>query len=147
MKPALLFIAKATLFFALVGGMVGMLAILPFADRVLVHRSIWGAEFLPIFLMGFFLFAAPIAGSTGLIYGAMRCGSVGKYPISLTANLCLGFACGAFIALLIFALADFKISNNLEDRFTQVLFLGLCSMIASLLFERRYKTPANTLCS
>lgn len=135
MKTALAFVSTVTIFFALVGGFVGMLAVLPFADQVLVHRSIWGPEFLLTFLLGYLVLAIPLAALAGVVYGFLRFSITQTRPIAIPSNICLGLASGVIVTLVIFVFGDFEVTNQLLARFEQLVFVVLCSTTSGLLFE------------
>lgn len=139
MKTGLAFVSRATIFFALAGGLIGMLAVLPFADQVLVHRSIWGPQFLLTFLLGYFVLALPIAGLAGVVYGFIRYSFKQNNPISIPSNICLGLASGVIVVLAIYIFGNFEVTNQLLARFEQLVFVVFCSTTTGLLFELKQR--------
>lgn len=135
MNQPLSFVVRTTLFFAITGGVVGMLAILPFADQILVHQSIWGSKFIPIFFLGYFVFALPVAGLAGLVFSTLRYSFFKLNKVSVGANLLLGFLSGVAVGVFFVLAGDFRIVDDVWVRFWQIAFLALNSAFTAWLYS------------
>lgn len=114
---------------------MGMLSILPFADQILVHQSIWGPKFIPTFLLGYFVLAIPVAGLTGFTFSTLTYSLSKLNEVSTGANLLLGFLSGLAVGGLIVLAGDFRILGEVCVRFWQVAFLALNSAFTAWLYN------------